>query len=59
LHESLLSNECDILDANHSTQLKKSRINNPVVASAKQMQGLFCEVFNSPASSVPWQEEAI
>ena len=39
--------------------LKKSRINKSVTASAKQTRDLFCKYFNSPAGSVPWQEEAI
>ena len=56
LHDLL--NECGSLDSNDSNQFKKSRIHNSVTASAKQTRGLFCKYFNSPAGSVPWQEEA-
>jgi len=57
LHD--LSNDCGSLDANDGNQLKKSRIRNSVTASAKQTRDLFCKYFNSPAGSVPWQEEVI
>ena len=58
LHE-LTSNVCGSLDANDGNQLKKSRIHNSVTVSAKQTRDLSCKYFNSPAGSVPWQEEAI
>jgi len=57
LHD-LLSNDSGSLDANDGNQLKKYRIHNSVIASAKQTPDLFCKYFNSPAGSVPWQEEA-
>ena len=56
--QDLSSNDCGSLDANDGTQFKKSRIHNSVTASAKQTWDLFCKYFNSPAGSVPWQEEA-
>jgi len=34
------------------------KIHNSVTASAKQTRDLFCKYLNSPAGSVPWQEEA-
>jgi hypothetical protein len=58
LHESS-SNDNGSLNANDGTQLKKTRTHNSVTATAKQMRDLFCNYFNSPAGSVPWQEEAI
>ena len=57
LHD-LPSNDCGSLDANDGNQFKNSRIHNSVTASAKQTRDLFCRYFNSPAGSVPWQEEA-
>jgi hypothetical protein len=41
LHESLSSNKCDSLDANHGTQFVQSGINISITACAKQMQNLF------------------
>jgi len=57
LHE-LSSNGCGSLNSNDGYQFKKSRIHNSVTASAKQTRDLFFKYFNSPAGSVPWQEEA-
>ena len=57
LHD-LSPNDCGSLDANDGNLLKTSRIRNSVTASAKQRRDLFCKYFNSPAGSVPWQEEA-
>jgi hypothetical protein len=57
LHD-VSSNDCGCLDANGGTQLKKSRRNNSVSASAKQTRDIFCEFFHSPSGSVPWQVEA-
>jgi len=54
----LSSNDCCSLNANDVNQLKNSRIHNSVTASAKQTRDLTCKYFSSPASSVPWQEEA-
>jgi len=58
LHESS-SNDYGSLDTNDVTQFKKTRIHNSVTATAKQTRDVFCKYFNSPAGSVPWQEEAI
>jgi hypothetical protein len=58
LHESS-SNDYGRLGAIEGTQLKKTRIQNSVTTTAKQTRDLFCKYFNSPAGSVPWQEEAI
>ena len=58
LHD-LSSNDCGSLDANGGTEFKKSRMPNSVTASAKQTRDIFCKHFNSPAGSVPWQEEAV
>ena len=57
LHDSS-SKDCGSLDAIGGNHFKKSTIRNSVTASAKQTRHLFCEFFNSPAGSVPWQEEA-
>jgi len=58
LHESS-SKDYGSLDAKDGTQLKKTRIHNSVTANAKQTRDVFYKYFNSPAGSVPWQEEAI
>ena len=53
------SNDCGSLDSNDGTQIKKFRVCNSDTASAKQTRDVFCKYFNSPAGSVPSQEEAI
>ena len=51
-------NDCDSLGANGGTQFKKCINHKSSTASAKQTRDLFCKFFQSPAGSVPWQEEA-
>jgi hypothetical protein len=48
----------DSLDAYGGTQLKKCIMHHFVIDSAKQTRDLFCEFFQNPAGSVPWQGAA-
>jgi hypothetical protein len=47
------------VNANQADGFHRSRDNNVASTTAKRIRDAYCEYFNSPSGSVPWQEEAI